>query len=216
MIVDHTNKFYAEKRRKQKRGNKYNGAYYYSKDIVNNIIPLVETDRNWITLRLPEAGEAHNHSLVFIHNNRNPNYYRYLKEYTDVVAICSQPKTAEMLRFFTDRVIYLPLSVDIKQVERYRKAVKDKTIAFAGREDKLTNRVPSYADQLTNLSRSKLLSEMARYYKIYAVGRTAIEAKILGCSIEAYDPYYPNTDIWEILDNRDAAKLLQEKLDALN
>ena len=212
MIVDHTNKFYAEKRRKQKRGNKYNGAYYYSKDIVKNIIPLVETDRNWITVRLPEAGEAHNHSLVFIHNNRNPNYYRYLKEYTDVVAVCSQPQTAANLKFFTDKVIYLPLSVDVAQVTKYKTVVKDKLIGFAGREDKINNQIPSYADKLTNLPRSKLLKEMARYYTIYAVGRTAIEAKILGCSIEAYDPYYPNTDIWKILDNRDAAKMLQSEL----
>lgn len=215
MIIDHTHKLYAAKRRKQKTGNKYNGAYYYSKDIVKNIIPLVETDRNWITVRLPEVKEAHNHSIVFIHNNRNPNYYTYLKEYDDVVAVCSQPRTAQNLRFFTDKVIYLPLSVDIAQVAKYKTHIKDKLIAFAGREDKINNQIPSYADRLTNLPRSKLLKEIARYQTLYAVGRTAIEGKILGCKIAPYDSYYPNPDIWKILDNRDAATMLQSELDKL-
>ena len=216
MIVDHTNRLYSNKRKKLE-ANKYNGAYYYSKDIVKNIIPelIDKTDRNWITVRLPEAGKTHNHSIVFIHNNRNPNYYEYLKDYEDVIAVCSQPKTAENMRFYADHVIYLPLSVDVKQVEKY-KTVKDKTVAFAGRPSKITNQVPSYADKLTNLPRYKLLKEISRYQSLYAVGRTAIEGKILGCKILPYDPLYPNPDFWGIIDNHDAAKILLEKINEID
>jgi hypothetical protein len=216
MIVDHTNRLYSNKRRKLDV-NKYNGAYYYSKDIVKNIIPelIDKTDRNWITVRLPEAGKAHNHSIVFIHNNRNPNYYVYLKQYEDVIAVCSQPETAENMKFYADHVIYLPLSVDVKQIEKYKTKVKDKFVAFAGRPCKITNQVPSFADRLTNLPRYKLLREISRYYSLYAVGRTAIEGKILGCKILAYDPLYPNPDFWKVLDNHDAAKMLLEKINEI-
>lgn len=54
--------------------------------------------------------------------------------------------------------------------------------------------------------------EMAKYRKVYAVGRTAIEARALGCEIGAYDPRYNNVSIWKILDNSDAAVLLQKAL----
>ena len=53
MIIDHNHPLYAKKRNNLINGNKYNGAYYYSREIVKNIIPLVKTDRNWITIRLP-------------------------------------------------------------------------------------------------------------------------------------------------------------------
>lgn len=216
MIIDHTYPIYAKKRNSQVKGNKYNGAYYYSKDIVKNIIPLVKTNRNWITVRVPEAGDVHNHSIVFIHNNRNPNYYTYLKDYEDVVVVCSQPKTAENMKFFTDKVLYLPLSVDVKQIEKYKTVIKDKLVAFAGRESKITNRVPSYADRLTNLPRYKLLKEISRYYDLYAVGRTAIEGKILGCKILPYDNMYPDPSIWEVIDNSEGAKMLQKMLNLMD
>lgn len=46
MIIDHNNPLYVKKRNSLINGNKYNGAYYYSREIVKNIIPLVKTDRN--------------------------------------------------------------------------------------------------------------------------------------------------------------------------
>ena len=52
MIVDYKHPKY---RRiwTQAGDQKYNGAYYYSKEIVSNIIPLVNTDRNWLTINVP-------------------------------------------------------------------------------------------------------------------------------------------------------------------
>ena len=57
---------------------------------------------------------------------------------------------------------------------------------------------------------------MAEYEQIYAVGRTAIEAKILGCEVLPYDVRYPDPRMWKVIDNKDAAKLLQKKLDVID
>ena len=218
MIIDHTHPLYAAKHRKLKNGNQYNGAYYYSKEIVKNIIPNVQTDRNWITIRLPEMTVHPDHSIIFIHNNRNPNYYSYLKEYKDCILVCGVPKTAENLQFY-GKTIYLPLSVDVKAVEKYRVKNKTKEIAYAGRRSKLSymnNRVPSDVDILSNMPQSQLLKEMAKYKKIYASGRTAIQAKILGCEVLPHETNFPDSRFWKVIDNKEAAKMLQDKLNIID
>lgn len=218
MIIDHTHPLYANKHRSLKNGNQYNGAYYYSKEIVKNIIPNVKTDRNWITIRLPEMSVHPGHSIIFIHNNRNPNYYSYLKEYKDCILVCGLPQTAENLRFY-GKTIYLPLSVDVKSVEKYRVKNKTKEIAYAGRKIKLeytNNRVPKGTEILSDMPQSKLLREMAKYKKIYASGRTAIQAKILGCEVLPHETNFPDSRIWKIVDNKEAAKILQDKLNIID
>lgn len=214
MIIDHTHPEYVKKRNALGNG-KYNGAYYYSKDIVKYIIPNVKTDRNWVTVRLPNI-KIPEHSIVFIHNNRNPNYYSYLKDVKDLVLVCSTQFTYENMRFFSDKVILLPLSVNVKGVERYKVKEKTKEMAFAGRRMKITNKVSSKADILTDMSQTRLIKEMGKYNKIYAVGRTAIQAKILGCEILPYDNMYPDVNVWHVFDCKDAAKLLQDNLNANN
>lgn len=218
MIIDHTHPLYAEKRNKMPHGDRYNGAYYYSKEIVKNIIPLVKTDRNWITIRLPEMKEHPDHSIIFIHNNRNPNYYEYLRDYKDCILVCGLPSTAENVSFF-GKSIYLPLSVDVENVKKYRVKEKTKDAAFAGRSVKLnyaTSSLPKNIDILTDMPQSQLLREMAKYKTIYATGRTAIQAKILGCHVESHDTRFQNADIWTVVDNKDAAKILQKLLDEID
>lgn len=219
MIIDHTHPLYAKKRNNMARkGDKYNGAYYYSKEIVKNIIPNVKTDRNWITIRLPEMKDHPDHSIIFIHNNRNPNYYEYLRKYKDCILVCGLPSTAENVGFF-GKSIYLPLSVDVKAVEKYRVKEKTKDKAFAGRSIKLyyaTSSMPKDIDILCDMPQSKLLREMAKYKTIYATGRTAIQAKVLGCHVESHDTRFRDASIWKVFDNRDAAKMLQEMLDKID
>ena len=51
MIINHDHPAY--RRNWKKSGdNRFNGAFYYSKEITKNIIPLIETDRNWITINV--------------------------------------------------------------------------------------------------------------------------------------------------------------------
>lgn len=218
MIIDHTNPIYAKKRNSMKNGNQYNGAYYYSKEIVKNIIPNVKTDRNWITIRLPEMTDHPDHSIIFIHNNRNPNYYEYLKDYKDCILVCSIPSTAENLSYF-GKTIYLPLSVDVDYVKKFRVKEKTEDIAYAGRALKLqyfNNRVPKDTPILTNMCQSKLLKEMAKFRKIYGSGRVAIQAKILDCEVLPHETNFPDTRFWKVLDNKDAAKMLQKMIDEID
>lgn len=214
MIINHLEPHYASKRRCHK-DQKYNGAYYYSKDICKYIIPNVKTDRTWVTVRVPEANVNLNHSIVFIHNNRNPNYYTYLRDYKDVICVCSTKHTYENMKFFGNPV-YLPLSVNVESIKKFRLKKQDREMAFAGRCIKITNKVPSRADILTDMPQSDLLREMAHYQKIFAVGRTAIQAKILGAEVLPYDNLYPDPKVWQILDCKDAAKMLQKMLDEID
>ena len=89
-------------------------------------------------------------------------------------------------------------------------------MAFAGRRLKITNRVPASADILTDMPQSRLLKEMTKYKKIFAVGLTAIQAKVLGCKIGVYDSMYPDPTLWKVVDCRQAVSILQRELDKID
>ena len=63
MIIDHTHPEYI-KRRKEIGNGKFNGCYYYSKEIVKNIIPRVKTNRDWNTVGRDVDG-MHDGMIVF-------------------------------------------------------------------------------------------------------------------------------------------------------
>ena len=195
---------------------KNNGAYYYSREIVKNIIPYVNTDRNWITVNVEGAGC--NHAIVFIHNNLQPERYEWLRLYGfhDLILVCGLEETCSLVRHL-GTPIYLPLSIDLKHMEKFQGIEKTKGTAFAGRKGKISlGELPEGIDYLYGMKRERLLKHMAEYRNIYAVGRTAIEAKALGCNVLPYDKRFPDPEIWRVLDNREAARILQEKLDILD
>lgn len=209
MIYNHNDPLYRQMRA-MKGLAKYNGAYYYSKEICERIIPNVETDYNWMTVNV--QGRGCDHMIVFVHNNINIDHYDWLKQFKDLVLVCGIPETVPKVTHL-GRAIYLPLSINVEEVKRYR-AEKTKDTAFAGRSAKHRNiQLPEGIDYIQGKPRESLLSEMARYKKIYAVGRTAIEARALGCEILPYDPRFPDVDRWKVIDNLEAAKMLQEELD---
>lgn len=217
MIISHTHPRYL-RRREAAGKNRYNGAFYYSQEIVKNIIPNVETDRNWITINIP--GEGVSHSIFFVHNNLQPEKYDWLHQYgfQDVILVCG---TEETYKHYDEegrqRAIYLPLSIDTEYVKQFGVQEKTKKVAFAGRKSKtIFGHLPEGIDHLSGMKRKELLQEMAKYEQIYAVGRTAIEAKALGCKVLPYDVRYPDPRIWKVIDNKDAAKLLQQKLDVID
>ena len=221
MIIDHDNAAYRERWRESGR-NKYNGAFYYSKEIVKYIIPNVNTDRNWITVNT--KGEGADHSIVFIHNNLYIDNYEWLSEYKDLILVCGVKETKKKVKHL-GKPIYLPLSVNVDYVKQF---VTEKTmdVCFAGRPAKRyiydqrrkieEIEFPAGTVFLEGLDRESLLKQMAKYRKVYAVGRTAIEAKILGCEVLPYDPRYPDPSIWKVLDLKDAAKKLQKELDKID
>lgn len=202
-------------RRKGMKAGRFNGAYYYALEIERNIIPKIETDRNWVLLNC--KGFAHHHSVVFIHNNLYPQTYEWLKMwgYKDLVLVCGVPETCEKVAHI-GRTIYLPLSIDVAEVEQY-KTEKTRKAAFVGRAVKRKGiEFPEDIDYLEGMERSQLLQEMAKYETVYAVGRCAIEAKALGCEIKPYDPRFPDPSIWKVVDNSEAAAILQKELNRID
>lgn len=215
MIIDHTHPAYI--RKWQNVGlNRFNGAYYYSQEIVENIIPNIETSRNWITVNV--KGVGCDHAIVFIHNNLHPENYEWLKfyGYKDLVLVCGIQETVEKVAHL-GKAIYLPISVDVDYVKQFRVEEKTKGTAFVGRPAKRKGlTLPDDIDYLEGLPREDLLRAMAEYKTVYAVGRCAIEAKILGCKLKAYDPRFPKVSRWKILGNKDAVSMLQEELDRID
>lgn len=213
IIISHEHPAY--KRKWQNAGkNKYNGAYYYSQEIVNNIIPRLKTKRNFITVNI--EGVGCDHAVVFIHNNIHPERYEWLKKYQDLVLVCGIPETVEKMAHL-GRAIYLPLSVDVEHVKQFAVKEKTKEAAFVGRPAKRRGiTLPEGIDYLENMPRDEMLAKLAEYKEVYAVGRCAIEAKILKCRLKAYDPRFPKVSRWKPLDNAKAAEMLQEELDRID
>ena len=213
MIINHEHPQY--KRKWQKIGaNKYNGAYYYSREICKNIIPNVRTDRNWITINI--KGVGCDHAIVFIHNNKHPDHYDWLSQYDDLILVCGVPETCEKVAHL-GKTIYLPLSIDVDYVKCFCTDRKTRSTAYVGRRSKAKwGILPNDIDYICSTGREKLLREMTKYRKVYAVGRCAIEAKVLGCEVLPYDPRFPDPRFWQVIDNKEAAVILQTKLNQID
>ena len=210
-IVSHLTRQYAER-----TTPKQNGAYWYSKEIYENIIPHIKTKRPWVLINIPY--KCYDHAIVFIHSNLNPIRYIWLSDYKDLILVCSQHETVDkMIKWFPQsHIVYLPLSIDVKYVSKFKRKRKTKEIAFAGRLSKC----PKYIDQqgidiLGGIEREDLLKELGKYKKVYAVGRCALEARCLGCEILPYDPRYPD-DRWHLYDNKDVIPMLQNILNEID
>ena len=217
-IINHEDPYFQEvwnTNTKRRRANRWNGGYFYSQEICKNIIPNVKTDRNWVTINV---GRAFDHSIFFVHNNLTLDAYDFLSDYQDVILVCGVESTTDKLKHL-GKTIFLPLSVDVKEIEKY-KGQKSKDVAYVGRRRKLREvngvRLPKGIDYICNLPREEFFKKLSEYKYVYAVGRTAIEAKILECEVLPFDPRFPDPDIWKVLDNRVAAKQLQVKLDEID
>lgn len=197
---------------------KHNGAYYYAKEIEENIIPLIKTDYNWVTIHVP--GEYVDHSIIFIHSNVDFEKYKELANHKDLILVSSNYDTAKYMERF-GKSIFLPLSVDVEYVRKFSVAKKTEELCYAGnmwpfKRADLKKYVPSEAHCFINVPRDELLAELAKYKVCYAIGRTAIEAKILGCEIKVCDSRYPDPNFWQVLDNKEAALILQSLLDGID
>lgn len=212
--IDYTKVFFSNGR------GMHNGAYYYSKEIVENIIPNVKTDRPWDTLGMKAVGSK-DHAIVFIHSNINlEKVYKWLEKYKDQIYVVSAKHVYDWFVEHGKKTIYLPLSVDVEYVKQF-KTRKTKGTCYSGnrwkfkRADEDKN-IPKDVDfPPENLPREELLKFIAPYEDLYAIGRCAIEGMILGCKIRPFFWRYMDPSIWKILDNRDAAKLLQRALDMI-
>lgn len=221
-IIDTTDPNYIAycKTHHQNNKGRFNGAYYYSKEIVKNIIPNVMTDRPWDTLGMRFLN-TNNHAIIFLHHNLNhERVYRWLRKYQDLVLVCSTPLTYKWAETVVGaHAVFLPLSVDVDYVKQF-KTEKTKDTCYMGNrwsfKKKYEDKLPPNVDfPPLNIPRAELLKWIAPYRKVYAIGRCAIEARVLGAEIlPFYDPF-PDPGYWKVLDNKDAAKILQMELDKL-
>ena len=216
IVIAYNTPAYIDRWSKLSKANQQNGAYNYSKEIVENIIPRVQTERPWVTINQPFF--CKDHAIVFVHGNLHPHAYDWFMGYRDTVMVASLPETAKTLRERGHKqVILVPLSIDREYVERFMVKRKTRQVAYAGRpEKKKLGTLPEGIDLLEGLERNELLTEMAKYRQIYAVGRCAIEAKALGCEILPFDRRFPDPSIWTVVDNCEAAEILQRELDRID
>lgn len=213
-IIDHEFPYYAM-RWENGGAERWNGAYYYSREIREGIIPNVETDRNWILVN--QATYGFDHSIVFVHNNRDIDHYSWLRGYDDLVLVCGVPQTVEKVAHL-GRAVYLPLSIDVGYVKRFRLPKEERSgTCFVGRPTKVAEfRVEGDVDVITGMPREEMLPVLARYERAYAVGRCALEAKCLGLEVLPYDPRYPDPSLWKVSDTSTAARRLQRILDGID
>lgn len=176
-----------------------NGANIYSQLICKFFIQNIETDRNWVTINVNKCLD---HSIVFIHSNLNTKKkYAYLKNYKDLLLVCSQISTCKAVEEL-GQPVYLPLSIDTNYVQKFYTNIKDRNICYAGRRDKVDYESfrKDGIDMLCDMSHDELLSRMAHYHYVYAVGLTALEAKCLGCNVLPYDQRFPDPRVWVVKD----------------
>jgi len=218
-IFDHTRPAYQRKIEQSKQGRN-NGAFHYSREIVKNIIPNIKTNRSWVTIN---SGECENGAIVFIHSNIDiEKNYGWLKQYDDLICVCSNHDTCKKIeQLGIGKVIYLPLSVDVEEIKKHWKPAKTKRACYVGnmwgwKMPDIRKYVPAGTRFLTDMSRDELLEQLSMYQDAYAIGRCAIEAKILGCNVKVCDSRYPDPNVWQILDNREASKMLQKELNKID
>lgn len=222
-IIDTTDPNYVAYCKVHHQENKgyFNGAYYYSQEIVKNIIPNVKTDRNWDTLGMRFL-RTNDHSIVFIHHNLNhEKVYYWLRRCKDLVLVCSTEATYDWAKTVHGcHAVLLPLSIDTDYVSQF-KTGKSKEACYAGniwafKKPDLKKYVPEGTDfPPKNIPREELLKFIAPYKVCYAIGRSAMEAETLGCEVRNCDSRYEGVE-WPVLDNREAAVLLQEALNRID
>lgn len=199
----------------------HNGAYYYSQEITKNIIPNVNTRRPWDTMGMKFLRSA-DHAIVFLHHCLSwDRVYTWLDKYKDQIFVCSTKPTYDWAKSKGKKAIFLPLSIDIDYVKQF-KTKKTRQACYAGnrwafkRKDENEN-IPDYVDfPPPNMPREEMLKWVAQYREIYAIGRCALEGIALGCEVKPFYHVYPDPSYWKLLDNKDAAKILQSELDKID
>lgn len=217
MIIDHNHSEYIA-RRKSLGKAKYNGCYYYSCEIVDNIIPRVKTWRDWNVIGRDVDG-MHDHMIVFLHDNSTPWHYDWLKKYKDLVLVCSSKYTLNSV-IYSGKTILLPMSIDTEYVKQFR-AEKTKDTCFVGNvwvKNSMTHPsvLPDNVDFFSSLPREKLLKEVAKYKRGYAIDRCAQELLCLGVELLPLETSYHCDNVGTVVDNRQAAEMLQEELNKID
>lgn len=194
-----------------------NGAYYYSQELYETVVPKIKTDRNWVLINAEQ--QCLDHSIVIIHNNAHPERYEWLSPFNDLILVCSQPKTIRKLieRFPKTHIIYIPLSIDTEYVKQFKVKRKSRKWAYYGRKPKCPQDIleDDTIDKIFGNDRDECLKLIAKYKNVFAIGRCALEAKCLGCNVLSHAGEYENVD-FKLLDNKDIIPELQRLINEID
>lgn len=194
-----------------------NGAYWYSKELLERIVPKIKTDRNWVLINAEHS--CVDHSVVFIHNNAHPERYEWLAPYKDLILVCSTIKTLEtMIEMFPQfHCIFLPLSIDVEYVKKFKAKRKTKKVCYYGRLEKCPRKLmrDNEVVKLGDGDRDELLKELSKFKTVYAIGRCALEGLALGCKVIPHKGEYENTT-FILRDNLDVIPELQRLLNEID
>lgn len=196
---------------------KENGAYYYSKEIEENILPELKLDMLFVTAGavLYTTRELPDGTIVICHDNRSTRQ-SYGKLFgKGMIWVCSKHSTVETLERYGEKAVYVPLSIDTEYVKQFKRK-KTKDTAYVGNawafKREYLNSLPIDIEQLSGMARVKLLKEMAKYKRVIAEGRCLMEAQVLGCKTEV-PKYDGHESVYvEALDNREAVKYWRRAL----
>lgn len=199
---------------------KENGAYYYSKEIEENILPELKLNMFFITAgaAIYTPQEIPDGAIVICHDNRSTKQ-SYGKLFgKGMIWVCSKHSTVETLEGYGERAVYVPLSIDTEYIKKFKRK-KTKDTAYVGNawafKREYLNSLPIDIEQLSGMPREKLLKEMAKYKHVIAEGRVLQEAQILGCKTEV-PKYDRHESVYvEALDNREAVKYWRKALEPI-
>lgn len=190
---------------------KFNGAYYYSQDIENYILPHIQTERPVNTIGIHDCG-GENDMIVFVHHYLHPENYKWLKRFKNIIIVSSDYEADKVLKGFGN-VIHLPLSVPVAEVAKHKKK-KTQNACYIGnpwsfKQQELRELVPPEVHRFGEMPREQLWDVMAEYKIVYAIGLCAIEAQVLGAKLEMSRYRYPDpAKSFPVLDCGDAGKAL--------
>lgn len=190
-----------------------NGAYWYSVELCENILPKIKTNRRAVTINMD--GYCEDNAIVFIHNNDNPYRYDWLGKYKSLILVCSKYETlASVIEILPKaHVIYLPLSIDTDYVKQFKAKRKYNKACFMGRLCKKPEELPDETEIYGNLPREELLKKVAKCKTVYATARCLLEAKCLGCNAIETGIQHGSE---ELLDNKDVIPMLQKLINEID
>ena len=193
--------------------SKTNGAYWYSKELAENILPKIKTNRPFVTINLNPF--CIDNAIVFIHNNLDQSGYEWLKQYKNLICLCSKIETVCNLIEILPKahIVYLPMSIDTNYIKQFKAKRKTKQACYFGRGATVPHNLPENVKILGTGEREASLKEVAKYKTVYARGRCLLEAKCLGCNTVNTSE---RTGSEELLDNKDAIKLLQKIINEID
>ena len=194
-----------------------NGAYWYSKELLERVVPNIKTDRDWVLINAEH--NCTDRAIVFIHNNAHPERYEWLAPFKDLILVCSTVKTLNtMIEMYPKyHSIFIPLSIDVDYVKQFKAKRKTKKVCYYGRLEKCPEKImeDETIDKYGDGDRDELLKQVAKYKTVYAIGRCALEAKALGCNVITHEGEYEDVE-FVLLDNTEIIPELQRLLNEID